>query len=601
MRFKLLTLLASVSIAGCATPGPREGTSSQPSAAEFPVSVGIIAFNDFHGNLEPPRQSVSAAGSGPERIRVPAGGVAYMASAVARLRSATPNNVVVAAGDLIGASPLASAIFLDEPTILAMNLIGVDLTSVGNHEFDRGRAELLRMQRGGCDKNTLREPCQLDRDFQGARFKFLAANVLTEGGETLFPGTSIKTFGAGRSEVKIAFIGMTLKETDTLVTPAGVAGLSFRDEAETVNALVPRLKAEGADAIVVLIHQGLSTKVPYEDRSCEGIDGDLLPVLARLDPAVDLVVSGHTHNAYICDYGRIDPARPFLVTSAGRYGTMLTDIRLTIDPAAERVVSKSASPVIIQSERYVGPGGAVEPTDLYPRFEREAQVAALVERYVAAAAPLANRVVGRLTGNALREKSESGEQVLGDLIADAHLAATRSAQAGGAQIAFTNGTGVRADIVPGAGGAVTFGQIFAAQPFGNNLVVKSFTGRHIKELLEQQFASGTNTSDSPIMLLPSAGFRYSYDLRKPVGQRIIDPTLNGAPIEDSKTYRVAMNSFLASGGDNFTIFREGTDQVGGLQDIDALEAYLTSASPLAPPVTDRVRNLDPSRPVPSED
>jgi len=600
MRYLIPALLASAALAGCAAPGAREsGPTAAANAA--PVSVGIIAFNDFHGNIEPPRQAVPAPGAGGERVRVPAGGVAYLGSAIARLRAANPNNVVVAAGDMIGASPLSSAIFLDEPTILAMNLIGVDLNAVGNHEFDRGRAELLRMQKGGCAKNTLREPCQLDPDFPGARFKFLAANVVTESGETLFPGYSIRSFGKGRGEVKIGFIGMTLKEAATMVTPAGVAGLSFRDEAETVNALIPRLKAEGADAIVVLIHQGVSIKVPYDDKSCEGIDGDLLPILARLDPAVDLVVSGHTHNAYICDYGRIDASRPFLVTSAGRYGTMLTDIRLTIDPVAGRVVSKIADPVIVQSESYVGASGPVEPTDLYPRFEREPKVAALVDRYVAASAPLASRMVGRLTGNALRAKNESGEQVLGDLVADAHLAATRADGAGGARIAFTNGSGVRADIVPGADGAVTFGQIFAAQPFGNNLVVKSFTGRQIKALLEQQFASGTNTVTDPNMLMPSAGFRYSYDLRRPAGQRILEATLDGAPIEDGKTYRVAMNSFLASGGDNFTIFREGTDQIGGLQDIDALEAYLASVGQLVPPVADRIRNLDPKPPAVPED
>jgi 5'-nucleotidase len=219
-------------------------------------------------------------------------------------------------------------------------------------------------------------------------------------------------------------------------------------------------------------------------------------------------------------------------------------------------------------------------------------VAALVDRYVAAAAPLANRRIGAMTGPAVREKTASGEQVLGDLVADAHLAATRSPQAGGAQIAFTNGSGVRTDIVPSEGGTVTFGHIFAAQPFGNNLIVKSFTGRQIKALLEQQFDSGSNSVTDPNMLLPSAGFRFAYDLSRPAGRRIVEATLDGAPIRDDQVYRVATNGFLATGGDNFSVFREGADPVGGPQDIDALEAYFAAHSPLVPPATDRIKRVD---------
>ena len=584
MQFRVWIAAAFVALAGCA--GPR---ALGDRAA--PVTVTIIAFNDFHGNIEPPKQSIAAPASGGETVRVPAGGAAYFASTVARLRAANPNNLVVSAGDMISASPLASAVFLDEPTILAMNMIGVDLNAVGNHEFDRGRAELLRMQKGGCEKYTLREPCQLDR-FPGAKFTYLAANVVTENGDTLFPASAIRTVGSGRGRVKIGFIGLTLKETGTMVTPAGVAGLQFRDEADTINALVPKLRAEGADAIVVLIHQGLSTKVGYDDKSCAGVDGDLLPVLARLDPTIDLVVSGHTHNAYICDYAKIDPTRPFLVTSAGKFGTLLTDINLTVDPAAGRVTAKSADNVIVQGEAYSSGSGPVAISQLYPRYGRDPTVAALVDRYVAAAAPIANRRIGTMTRPALRDTSPAGEQVLGDLIADAHLDATRDPKAGGAQIAFTNGFGVRTDIVPGPGGAVTFGHIFAAQPFGNNLVVKSMTGRQIKAVLEQQFNSGSNTVAAPNMLLPSAGFRFSYDLAKPAGQRIVEATLDGVPIRDDQVYRVAMNGFIASGGDNFTVFRDGVDPVGGPQDADALEAYFTAHSPLNPPVLDRIRRLD---------
>ena len=576
MAMRLAAAALLLALGGCAT--------MQPDTAA-PVEVKIIAFNDFHGNLEPPRQAVDAPQREEGSVRVPAGGAAWLASAIGQLRAANPNHVVVSAGDMIGASPLVSAVFLDEPTIHAMNLIKVDFNAVGNHEFDKGRDELLRMQRGGCEKHTARQPCAVE-PFPGADFRFLAANVKSADGTTLFPSYAVRSFGKGRGRVRVGFIGLTLKETPTLVTPAGVAGLTFPDEAGTINALVPQLRAEGADAIVVLIHQGLSTRVGYNDKGCEGVDGDLLPILARLDPAVDLVVSGHTHNAYVCDYGRIDPTRPILVTSAGRYGTLVTDIGLSIDPAAGRVVARRADNLIVQSEAY----GSVAATDRYPRYQPDPAVAALVRRYAERAGPVANRVVGRVTAPATRALTPAREMVLGDLIADAHLAATR---ASGARIAFTNGFGVRADLQPAADGSVTFGQLFAVQPFGNTLAVKSFTGRQIRALLEQQFDSGSNTAAAPNMLLPSANVRYAYDLSRPAGQRILDLAIDGAPIDDNAVYRVAMNSFLATGGDNFTVFREGLDPAGGPLDLDALEAWIAASSPLTPPTPDRIRDVTP--------
>jgi 5'-nucleotidase len=579
-----LGLLAA--LAACATPQTQ-------GPATAPVEVRIIGFNDFHGALEPPRTSVPATAPDGSAVRVPAGGAAYFASAVRSLREGSPNTLVVAAGDLISASPLASAQFLDEPTVLALNMIGLDFSALGNHEFDRGRQELLRMQNGGCARHTQRTPCGVDPDFPGARFRYLAANVRTEDGRTLFPAYGIRTFGSGRDAVKVGVIGLPLRGAATLVTPAGVAGLTFGDEAEAINAAIPLLRAEGADAIVVLIHEGVATSVGYNDHSCAGMNGDLVPILARLDPAVDLVVSGHTHNAYICDYGRIDPSRPILVTSAGRSGTLLTDIELRIDPAQGRVIAKRADNLIVQSEPYQGASGMVALSEHFPRYQPDPAVAALVARYSAAAGPLANRVVGRLSGPALRETAPSGESVLGNLLADAHLAATRAPETGGAQIAFTNQTSVRADIVPAADGSVTFGQLFTAQPFGNNLIVKSMTGRQLRALLEQQFASGSNTAERPIMLLPSRGLTYSYDLRLPVGQRILDLKLNGQTVGDDTSYRVTMNSFLATGGDNFTLFRDGTNSFGGPLDLEAIEAYLAANNPLAPPAADRVTRLSP--------
>lgn len=591
MKRRLLGAAAvSALLAGCATMAP------QPAG---PTEVRIIAFNDFHGNLEPLGFSVPLA----DGVRVPAGGASYFATVIERLRAASPNHALVSAGDMIGGSPLSSAMFLDEPTIHAMNLIEVDYNAVGNHEFDRGRGELLRMQNGGCARFTERQPCRLE-PFPGARFGFLAANVLTESGRPLFPAYGMRSYGRGGRAVKVAFIGMTLEDTPTLVTPAGVEGLRFADEAETVNALVPRLRAEGADAIVVLIHQGGAIPDPaYASRAepapavpgCESLEGDLLPILARLDPEVDLVVSGHTHRPYVCDYRAVDPARPFLVTSAGRFGTLVTDIALRIDPRAG-VVGRTARNLIVQGEDYGGVAGAAPRSDRFEAFPPHPGVAAIVQRYGAAAEPLAARVIGRLTGPATREPSPAGESSIGDLIADAHLAATAAPAAGGARIAFMNGGGLRADIVPAADGSVTYGQIFAAQPFGNSIVVKTFTGAQLRRLLEQQFASGWNTVAQPNMLMPSRGLAYAYDLSRPEGQRILDLRLDGEPVRDDSRYRVAMNSFLATGGDNFTIFREGTDELGGPPDLDAIERYVAARSPLAPPVPNRIENRTPPRP-----
>jgi 5'-nucleotidase len=588
-------LLASLSLAGCMSANigapPRGQARPTTVTAAAPVEITLIAFNDFHGHLEPSARPVIARGSQGEEVRVPAGGVATLAAAIDALRATSPNHLVLSAGDLISASPLISSLFLDEPTIHAMNMIRLDFNAVGNHEFDRGRAELLRLDRGGCEKHTNREPCAVDRDFPGADFGFLAANVATETGDTLFPAYAMRSFGSGAARVDVGIIGLTLEDTPSLVTPEGIAGLTFRDEADTINALVPRLEAQGADVIVVVIHEGLRTRALYNDKTCEGISGDLMPTLQRLSPQVDVVISGHTHNAYICDYGTIDPTRPFLVTSAAAAGALLTEIRLTVDPATGRTISRRADNHIVQRQSTAP--GEVPTTDLFPRYAPVPALAQLVERYRRAAEPAAARVVGRLSGPATRESTPAGENALGNLIADAQLAATRAPERGGAQIAFMNPGGVRADLEPAADGSVTFGQIYAVQPFGNTLAVRSFTGRQIKAILSQQWASGTNSVEQPQILLPSAGFTYAYDLSKPAGERIVDVRLNGEPLRDDQVYRVAISNFLASGGDNFTVFREGTEQVGGPLDLDALEAYFRAHPRLVPPATNRIRNLTP--------
>lgn len=559
-------------LAACAT------TPLPAPVAQGPTEVQILAINDFHGNLEPPNLTVPAADA-----PVPAGGVAYLASALKQLR--TPNSVTVAAGDLIGASPISSALFLDEPTIKALSLAGLELASVGNHEFDKGSAELKRMQEGGCEKYTRRQPCALEQ-FEGAGFRYLAANVVGQVGKTLFPGTAIKDVGG----IKIGFIGMTLKETATLVSPSGVAGLKFTDEAVTANALVPALKAAGADTIVLLIHQGASITGRYDDPSCPGLAGDILPILTKLDPAIQLVVSGHTHNAYIC---RVPMAGggTRLLTSSGKYGALVTDIRLTFDRAGGAMTGERGEFVIVQGAPIATAKLTAPLVPSHRIFPADPEVAAIVARYKQAASGAANRPVGRLGQAVIKGEDIGKESTAAELISDSQLFVARDPARGKADFALMNNGGARTDLLPEADGTVRFGQIFAMQPFANNVVTKSYTGAEIKAVLEQQFDSGLNTVAKPNLLMPSASFRFSFDKSRPAGQRIVAMTLGGKPIDPAKLYRVAVNNFLASGGDNFTLLAGGSQPVDAGLDLDATEAYLATNPPV--PTLGRITDMTP--------
>jgi len=544
---------AAAFLAAACTTTPQPQTRPHPVAPPSPIEVQILAINDFHGNLDPSPSPVKFQMANGQMASDTLGGAAVMGAELAKMRAGR-FSVTVAAGDLIGASPLTSAYFLDEPTIDAMNLMGLELASVGNHEFDKGSAELLRMQNGGCEKNTTREPCRLE-PFAGAKFRYLGANVLKENGSTLFPPTAIRDFGP----IRIGFIGMTLKDTGILVTPAGVAGLHFADEAETANALVGQLKGQGADTIVLLIHQGGKTPETYRVGDCDGLSGDILPILDKLDPAIATVVSGHTHNAYACQIDR--GGAPRLLTSAGKYGYFVTDLRLTFDRATHRLISQHAQNAPMTSE--MSPGGPI---------------AALVKRYSNAAAPAAARVVGKLEGDAPKSGVD-GESPAANLIADAQLAATKARDRGDSDISFINATGVRVGITPAPDGNVTYGQIFAMQPFGNNLVVKTLTGAQLKALLEQQFRVENGTAAVKSFLVPSEAFRFKYDLSKPEGQRIVTMALDGRKIVPAKSYRVTVNNFLASGGDGFSVLTQGTDTFDAGLDLDALEAWLATNPP----------------------
>ena len=549
---RLFTATAALCLAAC--------TTIPPERAAQPVEVQILALNDFHGNLERPKESVRFQLGADQFATAQVGGAAVVGAELAKMRAGHPNSITVAAGDLIGASPLTSAYFLDEPTIDALNLMGLELASVGNHEFDKGSAELLRIQNGGCEKYTTRVPCRLE-PFKGARFQYLAANVLKADGTTIFPATAMRQVGP----VKVGFIGMTLKQTGILVTPAGVAGLKFDDEAATANALVPQLRAAGADTIVLLIHQGGKTPETYRLQDCNGLSGDILPILDKLDPAIATVISGHTHNAYACETDRGGTKR--LLTSAGKYGYFVSDIRLTFNPSTHRLIAQRAASVPM-----TGDGS------------QDLRIAGLVKRYADAAGPAASRVVGHLSGPTRR--SEDGEESpAADLIADAQLAATRMPNRGGADISFVNASGVRTGLTPNAKGEVTYGDIFAMQPFGNNLVVKTLTGAQLKAVLEQQFKEENGATQLASLLVPSANSQFAFDLTKPAGSRIVFLTVNGKSVDPNGRYRVTVNNFLASGGDGFSVFAEGADAFDAGLDLDALEAWLATN----PKVPDRRR------------
>jgi 5'-nucleotidase len=561
---RLPAFFAALLLGGCAA----QVVPPKPLPQRAPVEVQILAFNDFHGNLETP-DPVEVTEVDGTKHRLVTGGAAHLAAALAGLRIGHADTITVSAGDTIGASPLISANYLDEPTINAMNLMGLEFGSLGNHEFDRGANELKRMQSGGCAKFTRRIPCALE-PFGGAHFRYLAANVVQSDGSTIFPATAIKRFDTPAGPITIGFIGETLKGTANIVTPSGVSGLRFKDEADTANALVPLLKAEGADAIVLLIHQGGVTPQFTVGNTCEGINGEILTIVQRLDPAITTVISGHTHWAYICrNTPQTGPDR--LLTSAGKYGYFLTDLRLEFDPATHRLVAQDAHNIVV--------GNGERGTD--PAEQ------ALVARYAAAVAPIADRIIGHLTAPAPRAEDES-ESPAADLVADSMLAATRTAGRGGAQLALVNATGVR---VPLPGGDIKYAEAFKMMPFGNNLVVMTLTGSQLKSAIEQQYRGAMPPpGQRPHALATSAGFTYAVDMRQPPESRVSDIRLNGKPIDSAGRYRVVVNNYLASGGDSLTAFTAGTDLTDkGIVDLDALVGWIGPGR--TPPTPNRIRIL----------
>jgi 5'-nucleotidase len=533
-------------------------------AATAPVDLRILAINDFHGYLRPSAGGIRIADPADKskKITVAAGGAETMATLIKQLRAPVKNSIFVAAGDLIGASPLLSAMFHDEPTIESLSMMGLEISSVGNHEFDEGKDELLRMQNGGCHPV---DKCQGPHPFTGATFHYLAASPIDKStGKPLFPPYEIREFDG----IPVAFIGLTLKGTEDIVSPPGIAGLEFKDEAETVNALVPELKARGVEAIVVLIHQGGYPAPTGDYNQCPGISGAIVDIVKKFDKAVDVVISGHTHQAYICEIdGR-------LVTSADKYGTLVTTIDLKLDPTTRDVISAKADNVIVRT-------GVIA---------KDPAQTALLAAYDKVAAPLANRQAGSVTEALSHTPKNTGESTLGDIVADAQLAATKAPADGGAVIAFTNPGGIRSDLAGKGDGAVSYGDLFASQPFRNQLVTMTLTGAQLRNVLEQQW----HDPKLPRILQVSDGFSYTWDATKPYGEHVAADSLSldGQRIDPAASYRVTVNNYLSVGGDGFAQLKEGTAQQVGIYDVDALYRYFQAHGPVGPTAADRIQRIN---------
>ncbi|MGW8887240.1 bifunctional metallophosphatase/5'-nucleotidase [Streptomyces sp. NPDC055749] len=577
--------LATVGALVAAMPAGADDRGTDHHGSGRTVDVQLLSFNDLHGNLEPPAGS---AGSVTERQAdgttkaIPAGGVEYLATSLRTAREGHPYSVTAAGGDMVGASPLLSGLFHDEPTIEALNGLDLDVSAVGNHEFDEGATELGRLQNGGCHPV---EGCyEQGKTFEGAEFPYLAANVTNEktGKPILKPYTVWKKNG-----VRIGFIGVTLEGTPNIVTANGVKGLEFHDEIETVNKYAKELDRQGVKSIVALIHEGgapASTAYNYDCDSPgagDGISGPIVDIAKGITPKVDALVTGHTHQAYVCTVP--DPAgKPRMVTSASSFGKIYTDTTLTYDRRTKDIVRTS-----VKSANHVVTRDQAKATDM----------TALIARWNTLAAPIAGRPQGFISADINGRGSTVPEKPLGNLIADAQLEGLAPADKGGAQVAFMNPGGIRSDLVYTASGSegdgvVTYGEAFTVQPFTNMMNVVDLTGAQLIAALQQQ-VSGSNEA-SPKILQVSEGLTYTLDMTKTGAARVVVDSvkLNGAAIDPAASYRVAMNEFLAGGGDGFPALGQGTNKLVGASDLDLFNAYLaahsTASAPLAPPATGRI-------------
>ena len=545
------------------------------------VQVRIIAINDFHGHLEPGDNAVQVPDPDDpaKNVSLRSGGAAQLAARIRQLRAEQNHSVVVSSGDLIGASPLISGLFLDEPTIEVMNAIGLDLNAVGNHEFDRGAQELLRIVGGGCRSDAVGESVSCgsrSRAYTGARFPFVAANIDDREGRPLFTPAVVRSFDG----VKVGFIGAVTRSTPGIVQPAGIAGLRFTSEAQAINATAAQLRRQGVKAIVAVIHEGGDADGGFN--GCDNPRGAIFDIERQLDPEVDVVLSAHTHRGYRC------VIKDRLVIQGASFGRLVSVVDLSIDRTNGEVMRDRT-----RARNVPVPNGLSDQVRLqaaYPALPPDPEVAAIVEHYRERSAPLASRPVGQVTGVFDRNPSAGGDHALGRLIADAHLAATLEQ---GAVVAFTNPGGIRTELRPHSEqGTVTFGDLYAAQPFGNALVTVTLTGAQLRTLLEQQWSA--RNVERPRILQPSRGFSYAWDPARPAGERVIADSmrLNGRGIAADGNYRVTVNSYLAGGGDGFRVLRDGRDAVGGPLDIEALVTYVRRVSADQPLRPDRTARID---------
>ena len=586
--------------ASAADPAPQDaervyrGLATQKSTSDY-VKLDLLALNDFHGNLE----TIDPVKSSSGRINsTPAGGAAYLGTLLAderaKSRAAGATPITVAAGDLIGASPLISAAFHDEPAVKAMNRVGLQVASVGNHEFDEGYRELLRMQRGGCiddgpDGADGQNSCPGDQGFGGAKFQYLGANVTYDDPgsrqrDTVLPATKVMKV---RGE-KVGFIGMTLEGTASIVSPSGIQGISFEDEVATANALVPGLRARGVQSIIVLLHEGVTPTDTTAYNDCTGAGGPALEIAQNLKPAVDAIVSGHTHQPYNCVVK--DPrGNNRLLTSAASFGRMVSKLHFLIDPASGDIVRPAAHAENLIVENDV----SVTPLQ---------KVADLIATYKELVKPIADEVLGSIDpGSSVSRTADAdgGDSPLGNLIADAQKVFAPIASAGtdAPVVAFMNPGGIRADLIENGDGDVTYGAAFEVQPFSNFMASFDLTGAQIEEILNQQW-NGANESTRKILQV--SGLSYTWDASEAAlpttdaiaGDVMIDadgdPGTPMVALVPGDTYRVAANNFLADGGDSFTTFTRATNRVTEGLDIDALRDYLLAHDPVAATPADRI-------------
>lgn len=553
--------VAAVAIAGLT--GAGTANAAKPSGT---TDVRLITLNDFHGNLTPPAGS-SGRVTLPDGSTVDAGGAAYLAAHVKQLQAEAKHSLLLSSGDNIGASPLNSALFHDEPTVALLNSLGVKASTVGNHEFDEGYRELLRMQFGGCHPT---DGCQFRDRYRGARFPFLGANVYFDNGLPAALPFTIQFSGG----VPIGIIGVTLEDLPLVVTPEAIEGLKFGDEVEAIDRSSRLLDRLGVRTQVVLMHQGDNTEGGGPD-DCRTVPGAATAIAQQASTSVDVIFTGHSHQQYNCTVD--DPAgNPRPLIQGASFGRLLSVVDLKIDKRSRDVIRDRTVAHNEIVTRTVTPDPAAQ---------------ALVDEATTKSAPIANAQVGTITTDLVRAAPESGESPLGDVIADAQLAAT---QANSPVIAVTNPGGIRTDLTfagspAGEGdGVVTYGEAFAVQPFSNIMQTITLTGAQLEAVLEQQWQPQPDGSVTVRLLQISSSLHYTWSRSAAIGSKVSDITVEGEPVDPSGSYRISVNNFLAAGGDGFSEFLNGTDLVGGPVDLDAFTAYLTANPNLAPPPADRI-------------